>query len=87
MTAGCLLAAEEAVFRSQIVCHELCRTSVAFWVVAVLWAPLGSVELVVRPGLLASGFLEYATCILWQWLLVVVAATAINPVAHMWKSH
>ena len=32
--------------------------SVALWAVVVLLASLGSVELVVYPGLLASGFLE-----------------------------
>ena len=52
----------------------------ALWVVAVLWAPLGPVERVVRPGLLASGFLEYARCIPWQRLLA-----ADKSVAHMSK--
>ena len=32
--------------------------SVALWAVVVLLAPLGSVELVVCPGLLGSGLLE-----------------------------
>ena len=53
----------------------------ALWVVAVPTAPLKSVELVVRPQLLVSGFLEYARCILWQRLL----AAADKFVAHMWK--
>ena len=57
------------------------RKSVDLWVVVVLLAPHGSVELVVRPGLLASGFLEYARCILSQRLL---AATGTY-MAQVWK--
>ena len=41
----------------------------AFYIVAVLWTPLGSVKLVVGPGLLAFGIMEYARRILWQRLL------------------
>ena len=53
----------------------------ALWVVALLSAPFGSVEPVVKPGLLASGFLEYVRCILCQILL----AAADKSVAQMWK--
>ena len=54
--------------------------SVALWVVVFFWALRGSVELVLRPSLLASRFLEYARCIPWQRLLT---AAADKSVAHL----
>ena len=51
--------------------QQLCRKFVALCF-AVMLAPIGTIELVVWPGLLASGFLEYARCIPsgccgWYW--------------------
>ena len=59
--------------------YEVC----GLWAVAVVWAPLGSAELVEWPGVLASGFLVYARCIPWQQMLITVAAAVENSVAYI----